>query len=215
MKLIQSLAASVLFVALLVLTYAVHIRFFRVDVVFYAALGDAVIAAAATALFLMTSLFRRLGGFEKWLLFVIWLLAGYAAAISVPTVIDRSLSFYILEKLQQRGGGIRQDAFAQVFTQEYVKEHRLVDVRLTEQLASGTIDIRDGCVQLTPKGERLAHFSRYFRAHWLPHQRLLMGQYADDLTDPFRHSEAITDYRCQARPEVPANRADGAAGSGG
>jgi hypothetical protein len=115
----------------------------------------------------------------------------------VPTVIDRSLSFYILEKLQQRGGGILQSRFAEVFTQEYLKEDRLVDVRLTEQLQSGTIRIENGCVQLTPKGDNLASFSRYFRAHLLPKQRLLLGTYSDDLTDPFRHSTMQVDYLCQ------------------
>jgi hypothetical protein len=127
----------------------------------------------------------------------IWLLLGYSFAISVPTVIDRSLSFYILEKLQQRGGGIKLDAFDQVFTQEYVKEHRLVDVRLTEQQQSGTIVIRNGCVLLTDWGQTIATTSRYFRNHFLPKQRLLMGEYSDDLTDPFRNSVKRSDYQCQ------------------
>ena len=47
---------------------------------------------------------------------LVWLLLGYILAISVPTVLDRSLSFYILEKLQQRGGGIQQSRFNEVFT---------------------------------------------------------------------------------------------------
>jgi len=83
-----------------------------------------------------------------------------------------------------------------VFTKEYVKEHRLVDVRLTEQLESGTIRIDDGCVRLTARGERLASLSRSFRKHLLPRQRLLMGQYSDDLTDPFRNSKPAADYGC-------------------
>ena len=135
--------------------------------------------------------------FEIAQMVCIWLLLGYSFAISVPTVIDRSLSFYILEKLQQRGGGIKLDAFDQVFTQEYVKEHRLVDVRLTEQQQSGTIVIRNGCVLLTDWGQTIATTSRYFRNHFLPKQRLLMGEYSDDLTDPFRNSVKRSDYQCQ------------------
>lgn len=194
MKLFRALAASLLFVCLLLVTYYVHIRFFTVNVVFYAAIADGVIAALLTGLVMSVS--RTFNSFEKLLLVVIWVLAGYAFAISVPTVIDRSLSFYILEKLQQRGGGIQQARFADVFTQEYLKEHRLVDVRLTEQLQSGTIAIENGCVRLTDKGQRLAAASRYFRQNFLPKQRLLMGQYSSDLTDPFRHSADITDYKC-------------------
>lgn len=200
MKLASALGATLLYVLLLLTTYFVHVTWFPVNVVFYAAIADAMIAALATAVILfLPRCFTGLGHFEKVLLIVIWLLGGYSFAISVPTVIDRSLSFYILEKLQQRGGGIREDAFSQVFTEEYVKEHRLVDVRLTEQLESGTIEIRNGCVLLTEKGRRFAGASRYFRQHLLPKKRLLMGEYSDDLTDPFRHSEASPDYQCKGQ----------------
>lgn len=197
MKLTRAIAAGSLFVALLVVIYYVHISLFNVKVVFYSAIADGVFAALIMAALLFgVGYFRIFGGFEKTLLLVIFLLAGYAFAISVPTVIDRSLSFYILEKLQQRGGAIKQESFEQVFTQEYVKEHRLVDVRLTEQLESGTIVIENGCVKLTEKGGAIASFGRYFRAHWLPKKRLLMGQYTDDLTAPFRSSVADVDYVC-------------------
>lgn len=195
MKIVRAFAATALFVVLLLLTYYLHIRYFTVNVVFYAAIADGVIAAVVTGLLIAGS--GSFNGFEKLQLVVIWLLAGYCFAISVPTVIDRSLSFYILEKLQQRGGGILHDRFADVFTKEYLKEHRLVDVRLTEQQASGTIVIQNGCVKLTPKGQQLAGASRYFRQHFLPKQRLLMGEYSSDLTDPFRNSAPIEDYKCQ------------------
>lgn len=197
-KFITALLATTLFVLVLLTVYAVHMTMFRVNVVFYAAIADALLAAAICGIgVFFLGYFRKLSGFEKSQLIVIWLLSGYAFAISVPTVIDRSLSFYILEKIQQRGGGIRQDAFEQVFTQEYVKEHRLVDVRITEQLESGTIEIKNGCVLLTAKGERVAAFGRYYRTHWLPKQRLLMGQYSDDLTDPFKNSAMHDDYVCK------------------
>jgi hypothetical protein len=123
-------------------------------------------------------------------------MVGYAFAISVPTVIDRSLSFYILEKIDQRGGGIRQDAFEQVFTQEYIKEHLLVNVRLTEQVKSGTITIKNGCVLLTRRGLFIASISRIFRQNWLPKKRLLLNEYTDTLTDPFRNSSIHKDYIC-------------------
>lgn len=197
MKFFRAMLATGLFLLTLLLVYRVHIVYVKVDVVFYAAILDAMLASAiAGALLIGLRYFRPLGGFEKFQLIVIWLLAGYAFAISVPTVIDRSLSFYILEKLQQRGGGIQQAAFEQVFTQEYMKEHRLVDVRLTEQLESGTIAIENGCVVLTSKGQGVATFGRYFRQNWLPKHRLLMGEYSDALTDPFRASATSMGYEC-------------------
>ena len=198
MKFLASLAASLLFALLACLVYYLHIRFFKVDVVLYSATLDALIAAGLMTLLLnVRKEFRIFNRYEKAQLGVIWLLAGSLVALALPTVIDRSLSFYILEKLQQRGGGIQQAKFEEVFTREYVKEHRLVDVRLTEQQVSGTIVIENGCVKLTARGARLAGFSRFFRAHLLPKQRLLAGVYTDDLTDPFRHSQSPTDYQCR------------------
>ena len=197
-KPLAALAATIAYVLVLLLAYWIHVRWFRVDVVFYAALSDAALATAVCAALLLL-LRRRLAftGLERALLAANWLLLGYCFAISVPTVIDRSLSFYILEKLDQRGGGIRQDRFEEVFTREYLHEHHLVEVRLTEQLQSGTIEIEGGCVRLTPRGRRMAAFSRYFRANLLPHRRLLLGRYTDELTDPFRNSTADVDYRCR------------------
>jgi len=197
MKTITTFIASTIFIFFLFIIYYTHVNYFKVDVVFYAAIFDGLAAAIITGGILFGfSFFSPLGSFEKSQLIAIWLISGYAFAISVPTVIDRSLSFYILEKIQQRGGGIRQDAFDHIFTQEYVKEHRLIDVRLTEQLESGTIEIKNGCVLLTGKGRRIANFSRYYRRHWLPKQRLLMGNYSDDLTNPFRDNLSSIGYEC-------------------
>ena len=197
-KFLKAFLASVFFVACLLIAYVLRMRYGQVDVVFYSTIGCAVLAVVvAGALLFVLRVFSNFSGLEKFQMLVIWLLVGYAIAISVPTVIDRSLSFYLLEKLQQRGGGIRQDRFQDVFVTEYMTEHRLVDVRLTEQLQSGTIEIRNGCVRLTGRGQRLAGFSRWFRANLLPRHRLLMGEYTDDLTDPFRNSAATVDYTCR------------------
>jgi hypothetical protein len=197
-KISRSIVASFLYFVILVAVYYVHVSYFKVNVVFYSAILDGLVATSIVGAGLIgLRYFSVLDSFEKLLLVIIWLLASYALAISVPTVIDRSLSFYILEKLQQRGGGINRDSFELVFVQEYVKEHRLVDVRLTEQLESGTVVMNGDCIKLTEKGNRLAKFSRYFRQNWLPKQRLLMGVYSDDLTDPFKSSSASVDYTCK------------------
>lgn len=198
MKIAKALIASVVFFLLLLLFYYLHISFLKVDVVFYSAVFDAVIATLFAAIILTgINYFSLFNLFEKFQMIAIWLLCGYILAISVPTVIDRSLSFYILEKIQQYGGGIQLDKFEELFTKGYAKEHRLVDVRLTEQLESGTVTIKDGCVKLTERGRYLASFSRFFRQNLLPKQRLLMGQYTDDLTNPFRQGEIGIGYDCQ------------------
>ena len=69
---------------LLLATYYIHIRFFTVNVVFYAAIADGVIAALLTGLIISTS--RTFNGFEKLQLVVIWLLSGRSVSILVTTV---------------------------------------------------------------------------------------------------------------------------------
>ncbi len=199
-KLLGLFGAGALYATLLALIYIVHVNYFDVNVVFYAAIGDGIATAVimGVMLFCIPWFCRRFTSFEKGLIVLIGVLVGYSFAISVPTVLDRSLSFYILEKIEQRGGGILKDRFADVFTKEYLVEHRLVDVRLTEQLESGTIEDKSGCIVLTDKGRKLTRMSRWFRQNLLPKHRLLMGEYTDDLTDPFRHSQDNNhfDYRC-------------------
>ncbi len=201
-KIVKSLVGMVLFLVVLGIVYLVHLNFFKIDVVFYSAILDGVISTIITFMILYKlEFFNLFNNFEKMQMGIMYMLLGYMFAISIPTVLDRSLSFYLLEKIQQRGGGIKQSGFEDVFTKEYMVEHRLVDVRLTEQLSSGTIEIINGCVKLTAKGNRLASFSRYFRKHFLPKERLLMGKYTDDLTDPFGHGAVDTnktfDYICK------------------
>ena len=196
-KLARFALASLGFGLLLAGIYVVHVRAFRVDVVFYSALFDGLLALAiAGAGLAWLRAFAIFNGFEKLQIAFAWTLFAYVYAISVPTVIDRSLSFYFLEKLQQRGGSMRIENFEEVFTQEYAREHQLVAVRLTEQLQSGTVTIDAGCVRLTGRGERLAEFSRFFRQNLLPRQRLLMGRYTDALTDPFRGTQASREGSC-------------------
>lgn len=197
-KALRATAASIGYLVLLFAIYFVHVRWFRVDVVLYGALADSVATAVlgAIALRILPAL-AVFNPFEKLQLLAVWLLLGYVYAISIPTVIDRSLSFYILEKIQQRGGGIREDRFASIFTQEYLRDHHLVAVRLTEQQASGTITISDGCVRLTARGQRMAGFSQFFRRNLLPRHRLLMGEYTDALTKPFELNPEASKDACR------------------
>jgi len=199
MKLVVASLLTAAFMVVLAIVYVVHVWYFNVNVVLYSAILDATISCAivaAAAIVIRTRL--PFDGFSLVLLVVVWALGGYAFAISGPALFDRSLSFYILEKLQQRGGGILESRMADVFKEEYMPEFRLVDVRLTEQLQSGTITVDNGCVTLTPRGERLATLSRFIRTTLLPKHRLLAGVYTDALVDPFRASKkGPIGYECQ------------------
>jgi hypothetical protein len=207
----KSLFLSILFVAYLLLLAGInflHFRYLTVDVILYATLADAIVAAVILgAAVIMARLFapkdtyvgstvRQLSGTEITLFALCAILSGYIFAISVPTVIDRSLSIYILEKLDQRGGAIALGAMNEILVREFIPEHRVMDARMTEQLNSGTVTIENGCVMLTPRGKDIVAFTRFYRTNLLPKNRVLMGEISDDLTDPFRNPAPVVDYRC-------------------
>jgi len=197
MKIKKALITGMFFLLLFFTVYYLHITFFKVNVVFYSAIIDGVIATVVLMIGLYSiKYFDIFNFFEKIQLSIIMFLISYALSITIPTVIDRSLSFYILEKIQQRGGGVQLLSMKDIFTKEYIVEHRLMDIRITEQLESGTIKIVDNCVLLTNRGEKMADFSRFFRQNLLPKKRLINGKYTDDLVDPFRNSSNIVDYKC-------------------
>lgn len=187
------------YVALIALINTIHFQFLPVRVVLYDTVWDVVVAGVIAAAIYFVWLRRRvaLSPTEAYLTLACAFLLGLNYAITVPTIIDRSLSIYILEKIDQRGGGIRRDAFEQVFKDEYVPEHRLVDIRLTEQINSGTIAIRNGCVVLTGRGRAVVAFTRFYRMTMLPKRREIMGEFTDALTDPFRNSVATASYKCK------------------
>lgn len=198
MKIFKATIASIVFLILFGLIQIIHNYFFTVDVVFYSAIFDGFLAAFIMILLLFfNNFFTSFNHFEKIELSIIWIFLAYILAISVPTVIDRSLSFYILEKLNQRGGAINLSSFDSVFKNEYMNEHRLVDVRITEQINSGTIVIDDKCVKLTERGRKIAKFSLFYRNNLLPKKRLILNEYTDDLTNLFNNKNKETNYYCQ------------------
>lgn len=145
----------------------------KVDVVLYSAIGCGALAAAITGLLLgKASLFRCFNGFEKTLLTIIFALFSYILAISIPTIIDRSLSIYMLEKLADTPNGISKKEFSELVAHEYIESYHAVDIRLIEQLKSGTVLIdKDSRVYLTNEGEKIVKFSRFFKSYLLAKNR--------------------------------------------
>lgn len=186
------------FCALLLFINIFHNKFFNVNVVFYSALFDVVVATFIMLFFLKTIYANALfSTYELVLLSITWGLIGYIYAISVPTLIDRSLSFYLLEKINQQGGSINAKSIPSLISEDYVSEHRLADVRITEQIESGTIRLENGCLYLTDKGRLMIDISGFVRRNILPSKRLLMNDYSSDLIDPLKGGEAKLERSCK------------------
>ncbi|MDA8536967.1 hypothetical protein N9L23_06405 [Alphaproteobacteria bacterium] len=185
------------FAIFLMITHVLHFRYFKVDVVLYSALFDVLGAwLFATLIGIYYWVKSRLLTTELVLVSCLVFFAGYAFAISIPTVIDRSLSFYLLEKLDRRGGAVHIDEMSDIFRKDYMLEHSLLEVRLTEQLESSTIIIKGDCVHLTDWGRAVSKISDFYRKNFLPKNRLILDQYTAKLTDPLKNSALAVPGRC-------------------
>lgn len=196
MKYLYSIGFLIFFIFLLIIIYTIYINQFNVNVLLYSSLFCVLISLAIATILLFSIKVKYVNFFEKILILIICALTGYSLVLSLPIVIDRSLSFYILEKLDQRGGGIKVDKMDIVFTKEYLKEHRLIDIRLTEQLKTKTVIIDKNCLRLTSKGKKIVLFSTIFRQYFLPKQRLIRDKYTDELISPLDNETVIPDYLC-------------------
>ena len=197
MKFLYAIILLIVYLLLLLLIYILYVNYFKIDVLLY----SSILCVLFTLIIFIPILFFRsqlkiFNLFEKICIINICGLIGFLLAISLPTVIDRSLSFYILEKLNQRGGGIKVNKLYIVFTKEYVKEHKLIDIRVTEQLKTKSVIIENDCLRLTERGETLVKFSTFFRKYFLPKKRLIGEKYSDDLVFPLKEKSIIPDYLC-------------------
>jgi hypothetical protein len=198
MKYLKLSIGTLVYIFLYGIIYYFYVNNFKVDVILYSSINIALVTLLIYVIIIKSNnKLLKFSNFEIFNAIVIAGLMGYSIAISIPTVLDRSLSFYILEKLRQRGGSIKLNKFEYIFTKEYVRESALVDIRLTEQINSGTIMLENDCVKLTEKGRRLAYFNSEFRKYFSPRKRLLNGEYTDILVDPFLRSDKNPDYLCE------------------
>jgi hypothetical protein len=199
-KLILILIVILFYITLLIIFNIFHNLYFNVNVVFYSSLADTLFCLVFVYLLLNFKKFQnQLLGTERSLILVICILLGYIYSLSIPTVIDRSLSLYLLEKIKQQEGQINYESLNDVISKDYLKEYKIVDVRITEQLESGTIILKDGCVLLTDKGYYIAITSEYIRKNFLPKHRLLNDTYTDILTNPVIAGEDFEKRKCQRK----------------
>ena len=197
LKLKKFSIALALYVLLLIFANYCYMRFGRISVVFYDSLMACIASCFLMAIMLAKlKIFQIFHLFEKNLIIVIFLLLGYSYALSVPTVIDRSLTFYLLESLSEAPDGISLNQMKDELTKNYIEEYKLVPTRINEQLVSGTIRIdKDGCVMLTHKGMLIATLSKFYRTEFLPMHNLVFDGVDSNLS--MQPHNKYLKYKCQ------------------
>ena len=89
---------------------------------------------------------------------VIFWLSSYAFIITLPVVIDRSLSVFILNRLASHQTSMPVDELYKIVS-EYFSDQSIVQKRIEEQLATGSIVFENNEIHLTKKGLNIAKFS--------------------------------------------------------
>ncbi|MCB1474062.1 MAG: hypothetical protein KDJ68_14605 [Rhodobiaceae bacterium] len=158
--LMSALAVGV-FTALSLAIYYLFLGAFGGGRLFY----DGLIAIAASAAILLAAVIAATargrtpfgGAYSRQELVTAVLAASflvYAFHITLPTIVDRSISLFILSRVD-REAGLSIEEMQSAFVDGYVSGHDAVCRRVDEQLGSGNIVFRDGRYVLTPTGAML------------------------------------------------------------
>lgn len=169
----------------------VHFRLFPIEVVYTSVIFDGVIAVGCYHLlkFFFSNKIYPLN-FANIIIFT----QSVALYAFIPTIVDRSLSIYVIEKIAQAQNGLRLSQIDNLFVDNYIVDHKLLSVRLTEQSAGGTIDpqaLEDGCVRISDKGLLAVKIISILRIATLPNTRLVLGEETTDLRNPAENSSPI------------------------
>jgi hypothetical protein len=85
--------------------------------------------------------------------------------ITFPVTFDRSITMFLLARIERQDGQLDGRALEQVYVREYLGQMGQIDRRIAEQDVSGNIRVRHGHIWITPQGRRLLIGARAV-GHW-------------------------------------------------
>lgn len=86
---------------------------------------------------------------------IIIFLSGFIWSITVPTIVDRSLSIFLLRSVEKNNNsGIKLSTLEKNII-HYINEYKVLDVRINEQLKSGNIKVINEKIYISNQGKLL------------------------------------------------------------
>jgi hypothetical protein len=85
----------------------------------------------------------------------------YSFHITLPTIIDRSISLFVLSRMEGSTAGVTVEQMQESFLKGYVHDYSAVCRRLDEQIISGNIEFRDQKYYLGESGEHILTMLRW------------------------------------------------------
>ncbi|WP_370309764.1 hypothetical protein [Sphingobium abikonense] len=175
MTLIRSLLLALTYCATIALGFLLYVALIRspllggVAILFYRGVA---IAAVVAFLLLVAGIAarRRLRLAPETLVGAVALSLAFNISFLIvfPVTFDRSITMFLLARIERQDGQLDARSLEQVFVREYLGDLRQIDRRITEQSLSGTIRVERGRIHITPQGRRLLKGARllggWFRA---------------------------------------------------
>lgn len=75
--------------------------------------------------------------------------------IVFPVTFDRSITMFLLARVERQDGRLDARGLEHVYVREYLGDMRQIDRRIEEQSLSGNIRVDQGRIHITPQGRRL------------------------------------------------------------
>ncbi|WP_313808776.1 hypothetical protein [Sphingobium sp.] len=80
--------------------------------------------------------------------------------ITFPVTFDRSITMFLLARIERHDGEFDARGLEQIYVREYLGDMRQIDRRVQEQALSGNIRVDRGRIHITPQGRRLLEGGR-------------------------------------------------------
>ena len=167
MTLIRSLLLALTYCATIALGFLLYVALIRspllggVAILFY---RGVVIAGVVAFLLLVAGIVarQRLRLAPETLVGAVALSLAFNISFLIvfPVTFDRSITMFLLARIERQDGQLDARGLEQVFVRQYLGDLRQIDRRIAEQSLSGTIRVERGRIHITPQGRRLLEGAR-------------------------------------------------------
>ena len=178
MKLNEFVIFSLILIFIYILTYYIHINYLPISVILYSTIIDLLLSIFVTAIVFKIIFKKKWSFFFKPLnlsIILCFLSIGINFCILVPTLIDRSLSVYFLEKIYENKGKMEIENIDEMIINKFFLEKKLGRIRIEEQKNSSTLYVKNNTVYLTEFGFVVVNFTKWFSRNLLPKKRIIYG----------------------------------------
>ena len=159
-----------IYTSLFFIINAIHFHIIGADVILYSLFIDLGISTILMVFFVYLYreyfVLNNIIGLFFFLMSVFQSLIIYS--IFIPTAVDRSLSVYLLHQLDEHDGALTLAEFDKAASITYFIDMDVVQVRINEQLATGSISMVGNNVVLTDKGKSMNFLFMLVKTYLLP-----------------------------------------------